>query len=547
MRTQGRQSVLASLVLISLFLSFNAVAAFEPEAVPGEYVVKLKDKSRFLQFGAFDADLQGVVKNLASSDYLVLVQRSKIELRDTALAALNQAGDVLIAEPNFIYRKLAQPNDPDYSKLWGLKNVGQSDGRQTGVQGVDINVEKAWDLTTGSQEVVVAVIDTGVDYNHPDLKANAWINQVEANGQMGVDDDGNGFTDDIYGYDFSTELGDNNPLDDHGHGSHCAGTIGGKGDDGFGIVGVNWNVKLMGVKFLSSEGSGTLAGAIKSIDYAVKMKAQVLSASWGGGGQSEILKEAIQRANEAGALFVAAAGNSTSNNDIIPTYPASYNVPNVLSVAAVDNRGQLATFSNFGKRTVHVAAPGVNVLSSVIDGKYDTWSGTSMATPHVSGVAALMLAMDPSLSNTEIKKRIISTAKPLVSLKTKIISGGVVDAFAAVTNTVPAPDVNDPANWPSVERTVSTPHPYSSKSSYTYEVQVDGAKEIAIYFSKFQTEKNYDYVSFYDQAGNLLGQMHGDNEESFSPVFATNYVKIVLTSDDSIQGYGFDITRVAFR
>ncbi len=547
MKQQGRikWTRLGSYALV--LFSLNAVAKYEPEAVPGEYLVKLKGPIINVTSGTFAPEMNSMIKSVIPGRNILVVQRPKIELSSYAISALKQNKNVLLVEPNYIYRMNAVPNDPDYSKLWGLKNVGQTDGVQNGTEGVDINVEKAWDLTTGSSDVLVAVIDTGIDYNHPDLKENVWSNSAELVGQPGVDDDGNGFIDDIHGYDFSSETGDGDPLDDHGHGSHCSGTIGAKGGDSAGIVGVNWNVKIIGVKFLNGDGSGTLEGAIKAIDYAVKMNAKVLSNSWGGGGESLLLKEAIERSNAAGTVFVAAAGNNASNNDTIPGYPASYDVANIISVAAIDNKGDLANFSNYGKRSVHVAAPGVKVFSSLNDGKYDSWSGTSMATPHVSGVAALLLAYDTALTAADVKNRIVNTARPLSTIKRRVLSGGIVDAYAALMNQAPQPDPNDPANWQTVEQVASTAHPYLAKTSQTFELSVPGASEISVYFSRFQTEKNYDFVSFYDEAGNLLGQMHGENDDSFSPVFKGSFVKIVFSSDDSIQGYGFDVSKIAFR
>jgi subtilisin family serine protease len=186
------------------------------------------------------------------------------------------------------------------------------------------------------------VIDTGIDYTHPDIKDNMWVNQAEAQGQAGVDDDNNGYVDDVYGFNFvDANKPTANPMDDHGHGTHCSGTIGGRGNDGTGVVGVNWNVKLMAVKFLGGDGGGTLEGAIKGIDYATKMGAKIMSNSWGGGGQSDLLKQAIERANAAGVLFVAAAGNDSSNNDELAHYPSSYKLDNVISVAALDRHDRL--------------------------------------------------------------------------------------------------------------------------------------------------------------------------------------------------------------
>jgi subtilisin family serine protease len=303
----------------------------------------------------------------------------------------------------------------------------------------------------------------------------------------------------------------------------------------------------MGVKFLSADGSGSLEGALKGIDYAVSMGAKILSNSWGGGGYSETLKQAIQRANDKGVLFVAAAGNESNDNDANPTYPATYDIPNVLAVAAIDDGGRLASFSNYGKTKVHVAAPGVNIYSSIKNGGYDSWSGTSMATPHVSGIAALLAANEPALTGLQLKERIMATAKPVPGLRGKVRTMGIANAYSALTNTVAPPDANDPVNWQTVSATVSSAHPYASKTNATFEVRAAGAKQIAIYFEKFDTERDYDKVEIYDSTGKLVQTLSGKADDTFSSVIEGDSAKVVFTSDDSVNRYGFDITKIAFR
>lgn len=543
-RLIGRAALAAGMILSAL--SANAK---EAESVPGEFIVRLKPGMRIQSQKALSQQLGAYIKSTIPDQNIVVVKRPVFEVENFALKSLAQNPMVDVVEPNFIYRINKTPNDPMYTNLWGMNNIGQKDSANSvGVAGVDIQAEKAWDITTGSRDVVVAVIDTGINYNHPDLKDNVWTNEAEANGKPGIDDDNNGYVDDIHGYNFSDgAVNPGDPLDDHGHGSHCSGTIGAKGDDGKGIVGVAWNVRIMGVKFLSKEGSGSLEGALKAIDYATKMGAKIMSNSWGGGGFSQTLLDAIKRSHDAGAVFVAAAGNESNNNDSNPSYPASYDVPNIISVAAVDNKGAIAGFSNYGRSKVHVGAPGVNIYSSVLDAKYDSWSGTSMATPHVSGVVALLASHEPNLSNVEIKNRIITTTSPLSGLRGKVRSGGMVNAYAALTNTQTPPDPNDPINWQTISVSVASPHPYKEKFSEEYEVNVPGAKEFALYFSKFETERTYDTVSFFDKSGKQIGVMSGTNNDGYSPVIAGNYVKIKFKSDDSVNGYGFDITKAAFR
>jgi len=520
----------------------------EPEAVPGEYLVKLSDRVHLsdMSVQTLSEKLGSYIKSRIPDQNIVVIKRPVIETQKSAMNKLMNNEDVQIVEPNYIYRmNSVSANDPLLPKLWGMQNTGQQDPTgQPGIAGVDIGATEAWNIQTGSNDVVVAIIDTGVNYNTEDLVQNIWTNEAELNGKEGVDDDGNGYIDDIHGFNFITNKGDS--MDDHGHGSHCAGTIGARGNDGKGIVGVSWNVKIMGVKFLSKEGSGSLEDAIKAIDYATKNGAKILNNSWGGGSYSELLKEAIVRSNKAGALFVAAAGNESNNNDSNPSYPATYDVPNVLSVAAVDNRGQMASFSNYGKSKVHVAAPGVNIYSTTNRG-YESWSGTSMATPHVTGIAALLAAEFPEMSNVEMRNRIIETAKPLAGVRGKVSSGGLANAFLALKNEKPPQDPNDPSSWATKNVEVSTPHPYKENFTATYEVKVDGAKEIAIYFKKFQTENKYDTVTILDSTGKQVDVYSGGNDDTISAVVSGSNAKIVFKSDTTETNYGFDITKVYYR
>lgn len=541
--------IIKLLTLLALTLSLNVFAA-EPEAIPGEYIVKLKP-----MMGVMSANTQvlsqrlgAYVKSTIPEFNLLVVKRAVVETQSSATKALNQNPLVEYSEPNFVYRISKSPNDPDFGKLWGLSNSGQKDSQSiAGIVGVDIAAEKAWDIETGSQNTLVAVIDTGIDYNHPDLVANLWTNEAELNGKPAVDDDGNGIIDDIHGASFVDAAKPNgDPLDDHGHGTHCSGTIGGTGNDGKGIVGVNWNVRIIAAKFLSADGSGSLEGAIKAIAYVNKMGAKVLSNSWGGGGYSQALKDVIEETNKSGAIFLAAAGNESNNNDAAPSYPASYEVANVVSVAAIDNRGGIASFSNYGKKSVHLGAPGVNIYSSIKGGAYDSWSGTSMATPHVSGVAALVASHEPNLTGLEIKQRLISTTTTLASLRGKTSTGGLLNAYNALTNTQTPADPNDPVNWKNISIDVQSTHPYKSKIKETYEVSAPGAKEFAIYFAKFESERNYDIVTIYDKAGNVITKISGINNDSMSPIIPGDYAKLVFTSDDSVEGYGFEISKLYF-
>lgn len=532
-------------VAATLMLAVTANAKFTTESVPGEFVVKLKPGMMRMSTQALSSQLNGFVTQKISGQDIVVVKKAVFQTNDSAVKSLNENPMVEIAEPNFIYRINKAPSDPMYAQTWGLGNVGQSDPKnQVGVAGIDINAERAWEIQTGTREKIIAVIDTGIDHTHPDLVDNMWQNEAEAKGTTGVDDDNNGVVDDIYGYNAITNSG--NSKDDQGHGSHCAGTIGARANNGIGVAGVNWNVRMMSVKFLDAGGSGSLADAIKAIDYATKMGAHVMSNSWGGGGFSQTLLDSIERSNAAGAVFIAAAGNEYNNNDNSPTYPSTYQVANVISVAAIDNRGAKADFSNYGKKTVHLGAPGVNVMSTT-GGGYKSYSGTSMATPHVAGVAALLWANEPNLTATEIKARLVATTRPLASMKGKTRTGGMVDAYGALTNTQAPPDVNDPSNWATVAMDFKSESPYKPNTNQTFELSVPGAKEFAIYFDKFEVESGYDFVTIYDSKGAVVQKMTGSLGESFSMTIAGESARIVFTSDKSVEKAGWTITKAAYR
>ena len=447
-----KTSILWGLLLFGWAPLSGAATSLQLAAhMPGEVLVQLKDKSK-LESGKLQimSSLHRMLGNesvlsvhslLTDSSVQVLHLAHESELART-LEQLNKMPEVRYAEPNFKIqasgtgKEFYGPNDPDFGKSWGLRNFGQNDAAgQSGALGADLNLFPLWAMGfTGSHRVVVAVIDTGIDWTHPDLAANLYTNPGEAGdlGGNGVDDDHNGFIDDIHGWNFVNNTNDSR--DDMGHGSHCAGIIGAVGDNGIGTSGVNWNVSLMPVKFLDEYGGGTLENAVNAINYATMMKVDIMSNSWGGGGESQTMKDAIAAAEAKGILFVAAAGNSADNNDENPTYPASYAVDNIISVAATNNRDELASFSNYGVTTVHVAAPGVKVYSTFKEGKFETLSGTSMAAPHISGLAALMLAEHSDWSAHEIKRRLIQSSVPVPALQGKIRSGGRVDAYAAMTS-----------------------------------------------------------------------------------------------------------------
>jgi subtilisin family serine protease len=364
--------------------------------------------------------------------HLIKASVFKVPTGETAEAFVAR----LSADPNVEYAELVfrqwadvLPNDTRFSELWGLHNTGQNGGKVD----ADIDMPEAWDLTTGGNDIVVAVIDTGVDYTHPDLAINMWENNGEIAGD-GLDNDGNGYVDDVYGINVITGSGD--PMDDFAtiyHGTHCAGTIGAVGNNSAGVTGISWKTKIMALKFLGSDGSGWTDDAITCIQYAVDNGAHILSNSWGGEFYEKSLYDAIEVARDAGILFIAAAGNDGTNNDKYPHYPACYNNENVIAVAATDRNDLLADYSswgsNYGPKSVDVAAPGVDILSCKAGNDYQLLSGTSMATPHVAGVAALLKSSNPAWTWDEVKARVLGGVEPLPGLSGKVLTGGRINAY----------------------------------------------------------------------------------------------------------------------
>ena len=399
------------------------------------------------------------VERLSSGPEIVSglrVARVAPEETERAIEALRKRSDVIYAEPNYIRRKEATPNDIRYGEQWAMKNTGQSGG----VVGADIDAEQAWNTTTGSRDVVVAVIDEGVDVSHQDLQANVWRNPGEIQGN-GIDDDSNGYIDDVNGYDFFHNDAtvydgpgtnpDGSPID--AHGTHVAGTIGATGNNGLGVVGVNWQVSLMSLKFLGPDG-GTTADLLKALAYAKMMRdlwvssggtkganIRVTNNSYGGGSYSQAESDAIQVIGASGILFVAAAGNEAQDHNIIPSFPASYNLPNVISVAATDRSDNLSGFSNRGSRTVHLGAPGSSILSTTPGNTYSSYSGTSMASPHVAGTAALVLAAHPNFTVTRLRASLLFGGDPIASLNQTTITGRRLNAAGSLQNAAEADSV----------------------------------------------------------------------------------------------------------
>jgi len=487
----------------------------------------------------------------------LLVTLSSGEFRTVRLESWARADEALAAwraDPQVRAVEIDQrvsigraPDDPMVASQWALNNTGQSGGRVD----ADIDAPEAWDHHTGDVRTAVAVIDTGIDYTHPDLYKNIWLNQREipaglnlvdadgdgwwsfwdlnapvnagkvhdanANGRIdgydvlhdprwanGRDDDGNGKIDDLIGWDFVD--GDNDPFDENGHGTHVAGTIGAIGDNGQGVAGVAWKVSLVALRFLDRSGSGYVSGAVDALQYAISVGVKISNNSWGGG-YSSALAAAIGNAQSAGHIFVAAAGNNGGNNDSQPFYPASFSQDNVVAVAATDRFDQLASFSNYGATSVDLAAPGVAILSTTPNGTYSTYSGTSMAAPHVTGTIALVWSAQPGLDYRQVIARIKSGVDHLSSLAGKVAAHGRLNAARSLDTA--SLDMTGP-------RVVSAvPNGVASVSSVrvTFSEPIHALTFTAADISRFTGPKGKVAV-------NRVNAVAGSNNTQFDVVFA---------------------------
>lgn len=442
------------------------------EFVPNEVLVKFKATIQSAQAlsALTDAGLnsQGLIEQIGVYHCSITNSQSVHAAVEACLASPL----VEYAEPNYIYAipqmtaaARETPDDPSFDDLWGLHNSNDA----------DIDAPEAWEVQKGNRSVIVAIIDTGIDYEHEDLRVHIWRNAGESGDgkeNNGLDDDNNGYVDDWRGWNF--ERDSNDPLDAHGHGTHVAGTVGAVGNNGIGVVGVNWQVTLMPLRFIGADGFGEADDAIRAILYAADNGARVLSNSWGGDPFMQSMEDAIRYARDKNAVFVAAAGNDDRDNDLYPHYPSNYRVENVLAVAASNASDGLANFSNFGKKLVHLSAPGVNILSTFGRNGYSYLSGTSMATPHVSGVAALLFAQFPEIGYREVILRTLGSVDRKSSHSNFVVTGGRLNAFEALTQN---PVVGFVTEW---RDTLFTEGPYPVDAEV---VDADGIAALHLYFA----------------------------------------------------------------
>ena len=414
----------------------SALAQTAPDAVPGELIVRYESSVDASEREAVRDEVGAELEQPLPVRGLELVELDRGLSLAAAESRFERQDGVLYAEPNYYRRAEATANDRLFGQLWGLDNTGQSVLGIAGTPDADVDAPEAWGLTTGWQGVKVAIVDTGVGYDNPDIAPNVWSNSLEAGGSSGVDDDGNGQIDDVRGYDFAN--GDTDPRDQNGHGTHVAGTIGGRGNDGYGVAGVAWDVTLIPVQVLGADGSGSVANVIRGYEYARRSGAKVVNASLGGSQSTQAERDAIAAAPSV--LFVVAAGNDGRSNETTPQYPCNYPAANLVCVAASDQSDALAGFSNFGTTAVDLAAPGKSTLSAYARCADVTFpysqaylDGTSMATPHVAGAAALVLSRYRSAPVSELRERLLSSVDSKPALSGKTVTGGRLNANRALT------------------------------------------------------------------------------------------------------------------
>ncbi len=559
-----KRSVLIALLAVTAACtnqkhSTKPVPKFQPSEVVANEFIFSGDKEAVAAYME-EKGLKAKISVLDSEDRFYQVKyQGEAGLRSVmeGVAPLVQS-----VEPNRILQPLASlrkaewPTDKLFFKQWALNNIGQSAPYGLpGVRGADMDIIQVWNkVTKGSDKVVVAVIDTGCDYTPPDLKENMWVNEKEspANGGIaGKDDDGNGYIDDIYGYDFVSSgrtdykgvPGDADPMDDQGHGTHCAGAIGAKANDGIGVAGVNWTVKIMCLKFMAASGGGTTVDAYRAIRYARENGAHIMSNSWGGTqDEGELFKSELRKIEQKGILFVAAAGNDGTNNDIKPHYPSNLSntefrgkkFQNVISVGASDNMDSPADFSNYGHESVDVFAPGVAIISTYPQGlvdpgrpAYAIMSGTSMATPYVAGVAALMMAANPSLigNGAEVARLINETADVREALVGRAKSNGRINAYRAVTAQMAGPSMAPV--WQTKAHVVDQRGFQSDLVDIRHEIKVDGAKSVKVHFDFLQIEEPYDSIYLYDRDYRLIARIEQNMVDDFwSPAIPGDTVRV---------------------
>jgi thermitase len=479
------------------------------DAVPGEWIVR---KERGISWSGLKEKLGSRVRSLRpfgpDDRFALLTQRSSTFKKGPLPKGVS-------VQPNYIYESF-EVADPDFGKSWALQNNGKNIGVEGGIAGVDVNAVEAWKAQGDSKGALVAILDTGIDLKHEDLQKNI-----------------------IRGWNYVKDTSD--IQDDNNHGTSVAGVIGADAGNGKGTRGIS-NGSVLIVKMLNENGAGTTADAIRAIQYSVDKGAKIINISWGGTTYDPALYDTVKWTREKGVLIVAAAGNKGNCNDVKEDaeYPASFRLSNIISVSAYNNRDKLANFSNYGKETVHLGAPGVAIYSTVRGG-YKFVEGTSFAAPLVAGIAALVWGKFPSLTAAAVKERLMKTSEPIGYYEPEFLaSGGRVNAYNALVNFEP-PRPKVPTQWRSHPTALGTPHPYANDFQDTIRVSYPGATHLRVHFSRFQVESKYDGLTVKDNKGRIVQKYTGDLGSFTSADALGDSMILEFKSDKNGPDWGFEI------
>ncbi len=493
--------------------------------VPGEILIKFKDGTSLIKTNLLHKNINaqklGEIKNL-KIQHIKLPEETSVE---DAIDYYKSYPDVEFVEPNYIVRTVAIPNDPGYIQQWGLNNTGQFGG----IPGADISAQKAWEVTKGSDNIIIAVLDSGVSYDHPDLKDNIWVNTAEMNGKAGVDDDNNGYVDDYYGWDYIDN--DGYPSDYNQHGTHVAGIIAAKGNNNTGISGVMWSAKIMALRFLGVTGTGDVARAAEAIEYAVDNGARIINASWGGYDYSATVYSAINYARQHNVLFVAAAGNESNDNNISPFYPASYNLPNIISVAATDQGDQLAYFSNYGSNKVHLAAPGVSIYSTV---------------PHFSYGSPVILYSENFDSASGILP-LLGWVRGGTQSTWAITEGTGINGTNSLEDSPGTNYLSNTNSWAGYKTSFNSQKNYLYRLYFKWKGHIDTTTNDFFYINYSQDSIFWDWADYRDGNNPLYVSDYTDEITSAADLLDKFYIGFGLKSDSLVNYEGINIDDVVLQ
>lgn len=517
------------------------------------YLVKFKDVTQNLN--TYGLQINRVMSPHKVADGLGLKIQRKIPFSeiykvstDKSIGILRNHPQVAWIEPNYIYKitghkvsSLPQSTS-EFDRSWWHMNTGQTDILgQTGVINSDIKSVSLWNRGYfGSKNVKVAILDSGVDYQHKNLRNNIYLNKGEIPDNK-IDDDKNGFVDDVYGWNFIDK--NNNPMDKLGHGTHVAGIVGANGENNRGVVGVSPQVSIIPIKVMDDEGYGTLENILEGIYYAKNRGANIINASLGGDPYSQAFFEALKDLDNEKILFVTAAGNDNMNNDDIPFYPASYELSNIIAVAANDNRDLKADFSHYGAKSVHISAPGVLITSTTPGDNFNYFSGTSMSSPFVAGGAALLMSIFPEESIYKIKERLLISCDPAYPLKRQTLCHGRLNLENAFLNKKSDQSDPDESLWKKIEYHIETPHPYVDGQELNWIVSYPGAKYLRIHFQKIETEE-FDRISIYMSNGKMIELLSGEKQNYTSEPILGSELRLKFKPDLSLSKFGFVISYI---